>query len=427
MDPNYVIFVIGIMIFLFYPRFVPLYYLLWNTMFAFILDIIIPVSYEEYSLGHSISMYYIWLCALISIPMRHKMICRCDRLILLFLISFLFYIISLGLSRGTSLSILFWIIDFFCFVPLWILMKQKNIKFRTYSSYIVFAIIIEVLIVAFQFATGYYPSFTGGAIAENGATNVVGTLVRFNEFADNVSLLLLSLIFIRRYDKSSISSIFYYFSLISCFILVYIAGARTELVAIILALVLYLYFGNPQIRKKMIIVSICGVAILCLAYTTFSDSITIGSEENSARQQELLDFALGDVDVSEGSTLSFSAVVLAEYFSDKKNILTGSGKLFASPNGYSGIVTESEFRWDCFDALFVAETGLIGVLFLFIILYLIIKQSTDKIMPTILVIYLLTVSLTDYGLFQGNSAIYFLFVAYYCNSVKMHKSYALKV
>ena len=174
-------FVVGIILFLTKPKYVPLYYVLWPTMFDFFIDLFFPIKYEEYvNAGAVYSRDYIWFCSLLLIIFVFDTFKTKDRRTIYALGLFVVYITILGLSRGSLREFQGWVRGYICFIPLWILMKYRNISFIEYKKYIYFALILEISVSIIQLMTDFYPTFSNGHFAENGTRNIVGTFARYN-------------------------------------------------------------------------------------------------------------------------------------------------------------------------------------------------------------------------------------------------------
>lgn len=417
MVSGYILFLLGLIVYFFKPKYVPLYYLLWATMvFVFPFDLLFPMTFEESAqVGHVHSTNYIWLCGLLTI-LRNINKWDSDNYKIVFVLFLLFtFVFVVGFLRGTLIPFQGWLRTYFCFVPLWIIIKSGNIDFKSYGKYVVLAICIEFFLVSFQTIMGIFPSYSNGQYAENGAVNIVGTFKRYNDFADNQSLLVLSLLYIYNKDPKFISRPVFFVFFVVGLILVTLAGARTELIALVVSLSLTIWGLFPKWRKKIVIGGIVAVLLLISGYNISleKDTTSSANDSNYNRQRELLDFLEGDMDVAEESTFLLTVFLVREYISYPDKILTGPGLLFTSSNGYHGMVMKDYLAADSFLALFLCETGIIGYFLLFSFLYLIVKHSKEKLFPMTMLMYLFLVSITDYGLFQGQSAIYWLFVVYY--------------
>lgn len=411
--------------FFYRPKLVPFYYLLWTTFLFFLLDLFVVVSYEEanYDL-HKSSTLYIWLCCAMTLVNNPRKIWNSYKKLIITLFLFILYVLCLGLSRGTLMPFIKWIGEYFVFVPLWILMCNVKMDFKLYKNFVIIAFLVEIIIVLFQLVTGLYPSYTLGKFAENGTFNIVGTLKRYNEFADIMSLLLLSLFYIVSIKQIHFSKRVLYLVASIGVILIYMAGARTEFVAFILSMSIILYF---QFKKwRILYIATVLIIVLLIGRDLTLKESNMKDPSNYNRQIELLDYFQGRSDVSEKSTLFLSSLLIDEYLQHQSQILTGPGLLFTSNYGYKGVVTKNYSMWDSFLALLLVETGIIGYLFLLTFLTFVIRLSKNKRYPMVMLLYLLIVSTTDYGLFQGFSAIYLLFVVYFsmgsgllvCNGVE---------
>ncbi len=425
---NICFFIIGVFVFAFRPKLTPIYYLLWPTFFIFVSSIFFSLTYEVANDSERYAMNYVWLCACMTIILRFKSYNKTDKLIILLLGILVFYIFLLGYTRGALKLFQSWARGYFCFVPLWLIMKSHNISFDNYRRYIYFALLFEVVLGIIQVSTGmFYPSYTDGEIADNGTVNITGSLTRYNYYADNVSLLVLSAFYLIIMKYKAIGNIDKGICILVVLgiIIVSLSGARTELIALLVSIPLLVLSLFKQKRK--IIIKTCIVFGIIISF--FGSALSFSSDDFRAQQGEnnyfrqlmILDYFSGEKSLTESSTFFFSAVLLNDFFSDPSKMMTGPGKLYTTTSGYGGVVTSKEWMWDCFLALLLCEMGIIGYAFLTLFLYLIIKDTHNIFISLGVLLYLLLVSVTDYGLFHGVSAIYLLFTVVYSQNVNNNR------
>ena len=422
---NVIFLLVGFVIYFVRPRYVPFYYLIWPTGLLFLTDMFFPLKREDYDVVIIFySVIYIWGCCGLTILFNYKRHRKREQKIFILLLMFLAYLFAIVIyRRGTVSSFFVWMMQYVAFVPLWLYVKYNNLNFLFYKRYIVIALCIEILIVFIQKATGIMPSFSSGMFAENNTVNIVGTFNRYNTFSDNCSLLLLSLVFINEKESGFIPRWLFVTLVIVGSILVFSSGARTVLIAYAVAVFLLVLLKFKNNRFAIVL----GCAILFYMYSTnvflLKENVSGNSDgSNYDRFYKLVEISQGRVDMSSETTLYLSFLLYDEFVS---NPIIGPGKLFSSSNGYGGIITRTETMADSCNMLYICETGIIGVIFLVSFLVLIIKESRERLYPIVFVIYLLIVAVTDYGLFQGISSIYFIFVSYFTSpaseSIQFHR------
>ena len=107
---------------------------------------------------------------------------------------------------------------------------------------------------------------------------------------------------------------------------------------------------------------------------------------------------LNDSDFAEEqTTLGLSYIVL---YSLPDNPLFGPGKLLQS-GGYGGFISrENGNDTDATLAIYICETGIIGVLLLLIVYYIVLKKvGNNNILSNLIFLFLSLITIADAGLF----------------------------
>jgi hypothetical protein len=145
------------------------------------------------------------------------------------------------------------------------------------------------------------------------------------------------------------------------------------------------------------------------------------SESTINRQMEMVSSASDRNYFKESSTLALTFLLLDEYVSDAENLLTGPGKLFKSKYGYQGIICVDGVMYDSDFMLYVCETGLVGLLFLSLFVYFIVQSCRVKVVSISFISFLLFVSVTDFGLFEGRGAVYMFMAINFANQIRLKR------
>lgn len=420
---NILFLIIGIYLYFKRPIYSIYFYVLWCTVFSYLCDFIVPMGFQDAYKFPQMALRYIWLCGLVHIILEftNSNKEKSGKIILTITFFFIFFIVMLGEVRGTLKPLALWLMSYFAFIPLWLIICTEKIDIALYEKYIRWALIIELSLGVMQWAGYGYASFVE-QISGNGLRTIAGTFQRYNAYAENLSLLLLSYIMIVvMYDCGS-KRIHKYLCLIS-YIMIFLSGARAQSVAIIFSSALLLFFYIRKKGRRILWLFIAGVFILLIINISFPNHYLAreNSESTINRQMEMVSSASDRNFFKESSTLALTFLLLDEYLSDSENILTGPGKLFKSKYGYQGIICVDGVMYDSDLMLYVCETGLVGLFFLSLFVYYIVQSCSLKVVSISFVSFLLFVSVTDFGLFEGRGAVYMFLAINFINQIRFRQ------
>ena len=414
---NSILLLIGLFFFFKKPIYGLFYYILWCSFACFIVDIFIPIQiYEQSYLFDKTAYLYIYICGIIHVVRNIQYYNRYEIIPLILSVLLLGYVVFLGVMRSTLLPFMTLFSYWLTFIPMWLLFRTEGdeLDLLKIKKYLRIALSVEIVLAVSQYMFGFgYSSFVS-SIAENGAENIVGTFRRYNLFADNVSLLVLSILIIF-FHKIQVVSFVDFILILLGIILVFFSGARTEFAALLLALSFVLIARFKSNWQLLIVFVSLSFVVVSTVIANLDSIFDADSEGNEQRQLQAINGVTeGQNDyLGETSTLFLTVLLWNEFTKDTDNYLFGPGKLYESKFGYLGIVCDGGSLSDSFLALYLCETGIVGVVLLFLVLLAIVVSCIQPLYALSMVLYLLVVSLTDPGLFQGNSAFFlFLCIAY---------------
>ncbi len=328
---------------------------------------------------------------------------------------FLLYSIFLSVERSTSISSTVKFV-FGSFFDLMILLGLYGIEVhkRSLISLMNITIIIEFACSIYQYIshTRFFPHTSGVSGIE-----ISGTFMGANLMSEFVALLLYVVICIDSCKGCGISTK-NIILIILVTIVEFISGVRTALISHILILtVLFVYFYKDKfVTKKskfrlvillLVFFAIAGsffFSYINTADVTYDINVTSASE----RQNVITSIFIEDNYFSEHTTFYYTIYVLS-FFS--MNPILGPGLLYKSTSGYGGLVnTAAGNLTDCTLALYICESGIIGIIF-FIIIYreLFKKLAKGSFGPKLLFYYMIIITITDPGIFF--IANYLVFIA----------------
>lgn len=402
---NYIIFLIGLIAYYKKPAVSPLYYTFWCTVLGYIIDCFIGIELVDSQALTTMAMNYIYLCSIAQIIRKRSIILKKERWLLLVAMVLYGYVTYLALSRGSGGAFIGLMRIYFTIVPLWIIIKTEKIPRKLYVNYIVYALSLELTLSMVQLVLDFgFPSFVERYDVANGALNLSGTLWRYNAFAENISLLALCLLAVC-YKKETFK--FTQGKLILLFLtlfMVLMSGSKNVFGALFISLCIISYATYFRKRKKLLM----GIIAFFLLFGGAILSYLAAIDPEKLRMLDLMRFTSEDDYITSGSTLFISYGLLEELFSEPSALLKGLGHLYSG--GYlDGFVNPEEYMWDSYLALFLCEVGVLGVFFWSLFLRDIYRARPDFLTAATLV-FLLLVSITDAGIFEGFSAVFLLIV-----------------
>ena len=190
------------------------------------------------------------------------------------------------------------------------------------------------------------------------------------------------------------------------------SGARTQLLAMTVTMSIILF---DKISRRMRFPFIVLMISVFFLFQNVNNEGQTFENANLNRQMELMKIKTESNYLSQGSTSQLSFYLLNEFISSPQTYLTGPGKLFTEVRGYGGRVMRGGLMYDSFLLIFLCETGFIGIVLLTLCLFSILKKCRFNRNAMAILLFLLIVSVTDWGFFEGYSVIYFLFIIKYIN------------
>lgn len=409
-------FVIGLGVYRFHSPYLFHFLLLWIFFFPLILNFFYTIEEEDY---YKVLTWTIYLSYVIAIWdfFRYGIGDKWLGVLIFCVVGLIGYYLLLSVVRGTSfidsLKYMTGNVGFLISLT-FIVKKDCNIK----SLFILIRIIVyfELLLSLVQPYTDLL-NFHAALDGDDVMTSMVnGTFIRNNVFVEIITPLVMLLVYYD-YQTSQKFSLGDIIIVLVTLYVVYDSGVRTALVAVIpiLLYVFYVLLGFIFKTKRgrifaMLFFGLCVYSVYYLVNNIAEQTgvtYTKNATDSSERQAVLLSM-FNDSDFAEDqTTLGLSFVVLSTL---PENPILGSGKLFQG-KGYGGFISKDEGNiTDATLAIYLSETGLIGIVLLSFIYYVLLnKIGVDNNLSRLIFIYLLLVTIVDSGLFFiGNVMLLFI-------------------
>lgn len=417
--------VLGLFLFLFKKKSYLYYTVAWITVFPFIINLGIKIQTDSYynllawcNYYNVIVFFSLFASQLLNDKSKKELI-RIKQILVVLFVMFAYSIFCANVRNSgivlnikytfSNFSNIFFLLNIYLLKPSLSSVK-KTLKFMFY---------VELFVGIFQL----FGFFQYQVEADEGMANlsiVTGTYIRNNIYAEVLSLLFLSLFYFKVKEKSKIG--YYYWILtLYVFYIVYESGIRTALVAFVLiyGLLFVMYLRNkPYFKLKIFAFAVVAiVAINTDMKAIMSGQMTYDSqvESSSERQSNLLNIFRDNDYLAEHTTIYYSIYVLS-YFSE--NPIMGPGLLYSNgKKGYGGVVNTSAGNiTDATLALYICETGIIGLMLLFTLYYLILYRINKcNLGAYLLFVYLILITITDPGLFFLPNVLILFLLIYYDN------------
>ena len=396
------------------------YILFLNIYSAWITDMVFPLEQGDHRIFDGISKYYTYFCFVVFFLLKKK---KGVDLSLIYAFGFTaLYFILIYTLRGTGpiVGVKFAVSTFGSVMLFYVLLFMKPHN-RMIRKIVKWNLIIQLVIGGFQFLGLLHFHMNVGATSV--FTNyITGSFTGNNYYAEVLSLMMILLCTFdyRDYGKLAPTSVFV---IVLVLVVVLYTGVRTALLADIIALVVLFYIFNkdkPFFKTRFLVgVAIIGVFAFFLYQTANQDVMIVDrNAENSIERQLNGVRQISDRDNIEVSTIGLS-LILWNYFIDSPII--GPGLFFASPAGYGWIIAEDTANsTDATILFYMCETGLIGVLFFFLIYGLALKKFNRYKGAYIAFIYIMLISITDAG-FMGFAYIIYLYLSIYYDNYERFK------
>lgn len=419
------LFMVGLGVYAFRCQYLFHFFILWFCFFPLILNCVYTLDEEEY---YKILTWAVYLSYVIAIRefCRNGIKEKWQRRLIISIVLLLFYYVSLSFLRGTSfVDSLKYMIGNVGFLISLSYILNKSCDVRTLFSLIRKIVLFEIILALFQPYTDLL-NFQAALKEDDVMTSMVnGTFIRNNVYVEFITPLIMLLVY---YDyKRSSKYLFHdFFIIVIALYEIYNSGVRTALVAVIpiFVYVFYLLLGFRFKTRKGRVFVMFFFGICIYSVYSFVNNIaeqtgvtyTKNATDSSERQAVLLSM-FNDPDFAENqTTLGLSFVVLSTF---PENPIIGSGKLLQG-KGYGDFISKDEGNiTDATLAIFLCESGVIGVIFLSFIYFIILNKLGSKGgLPSLIFWYLLLITIVDPGLFFfGNVLLVFIALKIYRNNL----------
>lgn len=400
-----ILFLVGFIVYRYNKRYLYHYLLLWTCFGPILLNVFYTIQTEYYNILTWIIYlgYIIAFDIVVTSGFGNKWTKK-----VFFLISILvIYYTFLSFIRNTNLIFSLKYITghvAFLFPLCYICLFKCDV--RSLVKLIRIIVFIEFFLALFQPYTdllNFHAALHGDGVM---TAFVNGTFIRNNVFIEFITPLVMILVYYeyKIRNKISLGSIFL---IIVGLYLTYNTGVRTAIVAIIpIALICFYYrLGSIYKTKRGRILALLFFFFIIYSGYYYINQLadetgvtyTKNATDSSERQAVLLSMLNDDDFAEQQTTLGLSFVVLSTF---KENPLIGSGKLLQG-KGYGGFINiDAGNETDATLAIFLCETGIIGIVLLIMIYLLIIRRHGNGFILTKLIfLYLLIVTISDPGIF----------------------------
>ena len=423
-----VLFVTGLSIYIAKEELFLHYLLIWICFGPVFINLFYTIEDEYYNILTWI-IYLSYVVAFIEIVREKGIKDKWNKNIFLLVIVLNVYYVLISVLRGVSiLDSIRYISGYTGFlVSLSIIIKNKT-KFSSLLKLMKIIIVIELILALIQPYTDLL-NFHAALHGDDVMTAMVnGTFVRNNVFVEFITPIVMIVFYFDYLKYKKIRPLMWVLLLVTLYI-TYNSGVRTVLVAIIPILVYSIYMFLEKVYKKKstrIMVMILYGVVLYSCYVFVQNlaqengvTYTKYAQDSSQRQAVLLSMLNDDDFAEKQTTLGYTITVLSTF---PDNPIFGSGLLFQG-DGYGGYISRKfGNETDATLAIFLCETGLIGLVIWVFIYYIILSKLNHKnILPKMIFVYLLIVTILDPGLFFIANVLLLFISIKMCNTLNCTK------
>lgn len=403
---------------------VPFYYLLWLTLFPYLVDLVFPFKEIENLFSfRTFASYYIFTMLMIQLLYKKSILVTLIKKnghVLLSLVLLVLYFTYLSLIREVGINYLSYLRSNLSPVFLFLYLSIITPKPKNLINFILITLSIQIFIGLIQEFTGA-GNFSFNKEGSGVVSFLTGGFTGNNLYADFLTftsiLILLEFKYNNKFFFRKLVPVLFILSVY----LIYKSGIRLALGSLIIGVALHLfkdYKINRAFFSFLIIFSILSFSY-GLSFITETNVVNDWHvTSNSERQTGLLGVFKG-WEYLQFSTIYYSWILISEFFVN--NPLFGSG-LYFTPQGYNGVVSYlTNNATDVTLALFITEFGVFGLVLLFYnfrsILY-INNKSFFKKKFFILIIILTLISIVDSGIFDTMIMSYLYFYIFIHKPIK---------
>lgn len=401
------LFCYGLWIYRFHCHYLIHYFILWFCFGPIFINAIYTIEQEDYYNILTWSIYLSYAVAFIEIIKNGFIKDKWIRIIFIIVVLLNLYYVTISAFRGVSIiDAIKYISGYTGFLVSLCIIMQNETRIQSLSKFVYFIVIIEMMLALLQPYTdilNFHAALHGDDVMK---VMVNGTFVRNNVFIEFITPMVMFVLYYDYCKYQKIRTLMWILLFVSLYT-TYNSGVRTVLVAIIPVLLYAIYKILGKVYEKKI-TRFAAMAIYCIIiYSCYVLVQSIAQEngvtytknaEDSSQRQAVLLSMLNDNDFAEKqTTLGLSVEVLSTL---PNNPLWGSGMLFQG-DGYGGYISRKfGNETDATLAIFLCETGIIGIVLWGIIYYILLaKINAGNTLPKLIFIYLLIVTLIDPGLF----------------------------
>lgn len=417
---------LGLVVYKSHSKYLYHYLLIWMCFGPVVINVFFTIKTEYYNIFTWI-IYLGYIIALDTIVKR-GFGNKWNKRVLYLIIILVVYYTSLSFLRGTSMiSSLKYItghVAFLFFLCLISLIKHDVRSLMKLIKKIVYIELILALLQPYTDLLNFHAALHGDGVM---TTFVNGTFIRNNIFVEFMTPLVMILLY---YDYKINNKIKIGNIILVCvgLYVTYNSGVRTATIAIFPIILIFLYYRLESVfkfktKRGRVVALLISSSIFYMGYSFINQiakdtgvTYTQNATDSSERQTVLLSMLNDEDFAEEQTTLGLSFVVLSTFW---ENPFIGSGKLLQG-KGYGGFISiDAGNETDATLAIYLCETGVIGVVFLFFIYFTIIyKVGNDYMLTKLIFIYLLIVTISDPGIFFiGNMILLFISISV-CNHLQ---------
>ncbi len=420
------IFILGLITYVFKPKYFFFVWLSVQPFFMPIYHLIFPESnfdnFNEKYFHYRLPLQYLSLFILVKIVLFNKVSITIIKNVLAFFLFFLTYLLFQNYLYGFNISSYYQSCRFFMLIlaPILLVIIDRRIRPHTneYISFTYLFILIQfVFSLLSTIGVRLFPIYNVWSFDSN---LISGSFARFNQLANYLSVfyLVISIHFINYHFKYARN--YFFFSFLAG-LLIALSGARVSTCLFFLTLLYTTFF---YFKNKWVLISLLVIATSALLNPIGINADGTNADEGSGFERNLIGITelLNSDDITTGNTLSLSAYLLLNKF---EHPIIGNGKSFRGSSFYdvNEQFSEDIFRVDSGITFMLVEYGLIGfslIIFLFCTLFYRVHLDKKYLNFTwwFPLFFFFLLSVTEEGLFDVTMLLVY-FVYCYSNQARL--------